>query len=117
MAKSARITVLAAGSRGDVQPYLALAVGLMKEGYEVKFAANINFAGLAQSHGLKFFPIQVDSYAFVKTQSGRSWLESDSTVKLIFNTARAIKLENAPKNMPVPLHPGAERYYREKGLM
>lgn len=33
------------------------------------------------------------------------------------NTARSIKLENAPKNMPVPLHPGAERYYREKGLM
>jgi TRAP transporter TAXI family solute receptor len=33
------------------------------------------------------------------------------------NAARAINLENAPKNMPVPLHPGAERYYREKGLM
>lgn len=31
--------------------------------------------------------------------------------------AKAIKLENAPKAPPAPLHPGAERYYREKGLI
>jgi len=28
-----------------------------------------------------------------------------------------IKRENAIKGMPVPLHPGAERYYREVGLV
>jgi len=26
--------------------------------------------------------------------------------------AKAIKRENAEKGMPVPLHPGAEKYYR-----
>ncbi len=31
--------------------------------------------------------------------------------------ASAIKLENALKGMPLPLHPGAEKYYKEKGLM
>jgi len=31
--------------------------------------------------------------------------------------AKQIKLENALNGMPVPLHPGAERYYKEKGLM
>jgi TRAP transporter TAXI family solute receptor len=31
--------------------------------------------------------------------------------------AEAIKLESATEGMPVPLHPGAERYYKEKGLM
>lgn len=31
--------------------------------------------------------------------------------------AKAIKKENAPKNMPLPLHPGAEKYYREAGLL
>jgi hypothetical protein len=30
--------------------------------------------------------------------------------------ATAIKLETAKAGMPVPLHPGAERYYKEKGL-
>ncbi|GIX28243.1 TAXI family TRAP transporter solute-binding subunit [Pelomicrobium sp. G1] len=31
--------------------------------------------------------------------------------------AKAIKLENALRGMPVPLHPGAERFYKEKGLI
>ena len=33
------------------------------------------------------------------------------------NAAKAIKRENAIKGMPVPLHPGAERYYREVGVI
>jgi uncharacterized protein len=28
-----------------------------------------------------------------------------------------IRRENAVKGMPVPLHPGAERYYREVGVI
>lgn len=31
--------------------------------------------------------------------------------------ARDISLQSAAKGSPVPLHPGAERYYREKGVM
>jgi TRAP transporter TAXI family solute receptor len=31
--------------------------------------------------------------------------------------AADIKLEDAAKDMPIPLHPGAERYYKEKGVM
>lgn len=31
--------------------------------------------------------------------------------------ARNIKLENAAQGMPLPLHPGAEKFYREKGLL
>ena len=31
--------------------------------------------------------------------------------------AKGITLENATKGLPIPLHPGAERYYKEKGVM
>jgi uncharacterized protein len=31
--------------------------------------------------------------------------------------AKTIKLENAVADLPIPLHPGAERYYREKGIL
>ncbi len=31
--------------------------------------------------------------------------------------ARDITAENAPQGLPIPLHPGAERYYREAGLL
>jgi len=33
------------------------------------------------------------------------------------SAAKAISREDAPKAVPVPLHPGAERYYREAGLI
>ncbi|WP_313517254.1 TAXI family TRAP transporter solute-binding subunit [Pseudomonas sp.] len=32
------------------------------------------------------------------------------------SAAKDISLENATRNLPIPLHPGAERYYKEKGL-
>ena len=31
--------------------------------------------------------------------------------------AKAIKRENAIKSLPVPLHPGAAKYYKEVGLL
>jgi TRAP transporter TAXI family solute receptor len=31
--------------------------------------------------------------------------------------ARAISAEKGPKGLPIPLHPGAERYYKEAGLL
>ncbi|HUX23860.1 MAG TPA: TAXI family TRAP transporter solute-binding subunit [Burkholderiales bacterium] len=33
------------------------------------------------------------------------------------SAAKGIKLENALKGMPIPLHPGAEKFYREVGLI
>ncbi len=39
------------------------------------------------------------------------------TLYAAHNAAKAIKLENATKAMPVPLHPGAERFYREAGVL
>ena len=85
------ITILSAGSQGDVQPYLALAVGLKREGYKVRFVANSNFANAAAKYGLDFFPIQVDSYEFVQNRQSQSWLESQSIIKLIRSTVRVIR--------------------------
>ncbi len=33
------------------------------------------------------------------------------------SAAKAISLDNAAQNLPIPLHPGAERYYREAGIL
>jgi TRAP transporter TAXI family solute receptor len=33
------------------------------------------------------------------------------------NAAKSIKPEDGAKGLPIPLHPGAERYYKEKGLL
>ncbi|SIR03575.1 hypothetical protein SAMN05421840_107175 [Shewanella morhuae] len=61
------------------------------------------------------------------TQSGVSDDLAYQMTKLMFehldrlgnahSAAKAISLDNATKNLPIPLHPGAERYYKEVGAL
>ncbi len=85
-----RISVLAAGSRGDIQPYLALAVGLKHAGHVVRFAANLNFGSLAKAYGLEFFPLQVDSFALTREPETQHWLASRSLPELIWRSRRVV---------------------------
>lgn len=55
-----------------------------------------------------------DDLAYAMT---KALYENLDTMYAAHNAAKAIKLENAIKGMPVPVHPGAERYYREVGLI
>lgn len=50
-------------------------------------------------------------------QMTKQLFENLTELEAAHAAAKQIKLENALKGMPVPLHPGAERYYKEKGLM
>ncbi len=43
--------------------------------------------------------------------------ENLDTLKAAHAAAGAINIEDAVKNSPIPLHPGAERYYKEMGLL
>lgn len=86
------ITILTAGSRGDVQPYLALATGLMAAGHQVRLAANSNFAALAEEYGLEFAPIEVDSFAFVQKRETQDWLNSASLPQLLLNSLKVVNL-------------------------
>ena len=43
--------------------------------------------------------------------------ENLDTLRAAHSAAADIKLENAAKDSPVPLHPGAEKYYREQGML
>jgi len=50
-------------------------------------------------------------------QMTKSLYENLDTLYAAHNAAKTIKLENAAKGMPIPLHPGAARYYKEMGLI
>ena len=54
------ITILTYGSRGDVQPFLPLSVGLMARGHKVKLAAPSRFQNLVEEHGITFVPLPGD---------------------------------------------------------
>ena len=73
---------------------------------DVETAAVVNF--LVSHQGVKADLV----YAMTKAM-----YENLNQMVAAHNAAKAIKLENAVNGMPLPLHPGAERYYKEKGIV
>lgn len=52
-----RVIITAAGSRGDVQPCVALGLGLQRAGHEVTLASWEPYRPMAESRGLAFRPV------------------------------------------------------------
>ncbi len=70
-----RVTIAALGTRGDVQPMIALGKGLQAAGHQVCLIAGSNFERLVGSHGLGFkgTPNMED---LMQTPDGIRWAES-----------------------------------------
>lgn len=49
-----KITILAVGTRGDVQPYIALGLGLQNAGHEIRLAGSSNFETFIGEYGLEY---------------------------------------------------------------
>lgn len=89
--ESLRITCLTIGSRGDVQPYIALCKGLLAEGHKPRIATHREFEPWVRAHGIDFAPVEGDpaelmricvengmfTYSFLKEASlkFRGWID------------------------------------------
>ncbi|MBL8131750.1 MAG: glycosyltransferase family 1 protein [Anaerolineae bacterium] len=73
-----RILLFGFGSRGDVQPFVALGKGLQRAGHAVSVAAGVNFADWVKGEGLDFAPVRVDVEAMMQTDMGKEWLDGSS---------------------------------------
>ena len=71
-----RILILSYGSRGDVQPFVALGLGLKAAGHQVTLATAARFEGFVTSHGLEFGALSDDMLALLETGEGREFLEN-----------------------------------------
>ena len=74
-----RVVLFGFGSRGDVQPLIALGKGLQSAGYEVAIAAGINFQSWVEGHGLGFEPVHVDIESYMQMDVGQEWLGNSSS--------------------------------------
>jgi UDP:flavonoid glycosyltransferase YjiC (YdhE family) len=74
-----KITVFAAGSRGDIQPCIALCIGLQQAGYQVCLAAPADFAEFVQKHGVSFYPLRGDVQKIMASDTGKKFMETDGT--------------------------------------
>ncbi len=68
--RKARIVIVTLGSRGDVQPYVALGRGLQAVGHEVAICTHFNFESFVGEWGLKFFALPGDAHKLVEELMG-----------------------------------------------
>lgn len=76
-----KITLLAMGSRGDVQPTLALGKGLAARGHSVSMLAGPNFHSWIASHGLDPLASRMDTEAFMQSPLGQEWVAKGTDVR------------------------------------
>jgi sterol 3beta-glucosyltransferase len=81
-----KIVIFALGSRGDVQPYIALGRGLAAAGHSVRLLATENFRELVAGYGLEF--VAVGSSTEAAAQELQHLIEQGQTRKLFAAQAR-----------------------------
>jgi sterol 3beta-glucosyltransferase len=79
------ITLLAPGTRGDVQPYLALGMALKKRGLRVRVATFSIFETFVKQHGLEYFPLHGDISQVASSEMGREAMQADNPLKLLLS--------------------------------
>jgi UDP:flavonoid glycosyltransferase YjiC (YdhE family) len=78
-----RIAIVATGSRGDVEPYVALGKGLNKAGYSVRLITHQNFGTLVKSNGLDFWSIESNVQDIAQSKEMSERIEKGSFLSVM----------------------------------
>ena len=110
------ITILAGGTRGDVQPFIALGLELKRTGQQVRIATFKNFENLVNSQGLDFYSLKGDVASVALSLNTQTARQADNPLKLIwsFKQLKSYVLdmqgdffEACTGSDPIIYHPGA----------
>lgn len=88
-----RIIIIAPGSRGDVQPYIALGKGLQNAGHYIRLVSHSNFESLVTSYGLEFWSFGNDVTDAVKNSEIRELTEKGNFLLLLAKMAKEAERE------------------------
>jgi sterol 3beta-glucosyltransferase len=80
------IVIFALGSQGDVQPYIALGVGLQRTGHSVRIATHENYERAVLAHDLEFHAMHGDVQALVESEEMRRLLERGNFLEITRRT-------------------------------
>ncbi len=83
-----RIAIIATGSRGDVQPYIALGKGLQSAGHEIHLLTHQNFEALARAQGLEPWILRGDVQQVAQSEAMQARLESGNFLGIMAQMAK-----------------------------
>lgn len=97
-----KITIMTLGSRGDVQPYVALAQELLTHGHHPTLCTGVSFKPFIESYGIAFAPASLDLMAILRTPQGAAIMRGDlralskalSYIKKVINPAFRASLDD-----------------------
>jgi sterol 3beta-glucosyltransferase len=89
------IAIVASGTRGDVQPYVALGKGLKAAGYRVRLLGSANFEQLATGAGLAFAAMGPNIEAMLQGDEWRQTLESSNFLLILSQMQKEMKQQAA----------------------
>ncbi len=82
------IAIIALGSQGDVQPYIALGKGLSEAGHAVRLVTHENFEKPVRAHGLEFHAMPGNVQEFLETPEMRALTEKGNFIAITARAAR-----------------------------
>ena len=96
-----KILFITIGTRGDVQPYVALATELINQGHEVAMATHYVFEDfIAKENGnIRFFPLKGDINAFLNSKEVLHAFYEGSKLDMLKAMASEEMLNNQKENM------------------
>lgn len=77
------IGIFTYGTRGDLQPYVALALGLMDKGHKVTLSATEDFKDFVEGFGVAFQPLWGNAETMMNSKEGQSILQTENSIKLM----------------------------------
>jgi len=86
------IAMIASGSRGDVQPYVALGKGLVDAGHQVHVATHQDYEQLVIESGLTLFPVEGKISAVIQGQSMRDLIEGGNFLAMMSEMSKLAKV-------------------------
>ena len=90
------ITILSAGSLGDIQPFLVLGLALQAREHTVRLAAPKNFNALIGSQHLEPFPMRTDFQQMLEGQAGQQMVASGKNVLQTMREGQRVMKDNFP---------------------
>ena len=78
-----KIVITTVGSRGDLQPYIALGLGLKNSGHEVSIVSAKIEESFVRNYGLDFYALDVDIQKIMEGDDVQEMAKGSNPVKFI----------------------------------
>ena len=96
------ISIVASGSRGDVQPYLALAKGLYAAGYQIRFITSDDFETLVKDAGLDFYSTGIGAEQLLQSEAWRKRTEGGNFLTILAGMQKEMKSRASEMALRLP---------------